>query len=76
MFYADTAIFGAKNVVPCGLNFFGDKHVFFGTDMPFGPKETSGRLGLIVDMIEGMDIKPEQRKAIYEDNARRILKLK
>jgi predicted TIM-barrel fold metal-dependent hydrolase len=76
MFYADTAIFGAKNVATCGLNFFGDKHVLFGSDMPFGPKETSGWLGLIVDMIEGMDITPEQRKAIYEDNTRRILNLR
>ena len=75
MFYADTAIFGAKNVATCGLNFFGDKRVLFGSDMPFGPKETSGWLGMIVDVIEGMDITPEQRTAIYEDNTRRILKL-
>jgi aminocarboxymuconate-semialdehyde decarboxylase len=76
MFYADTAVFGAKNVATCGLNFFGEEHVLFGSDMPFGPKETSGWLGLIADMMDGLEISPEQRKAIYEDNARNILKLK
>jgi predicted TIM-barrel fold metal-dependent hydrolase len=76
MFYADTAVFGARNVATCGLNFFGEEHVLFGSDMPFGPKDTSGWLGLIVDMIEGLEISAKQRKAIYEDNARRTLKLK
>jgi uncharacterized protein len=75
MFYADTAVFGASNVATCGLNFFGDEHVLFGTDMPFGPKDTSGWAGLNMEMIEGMEISAAQRKAIYEDNARRILKL-
>ena len=72
----DKRVRGASNVATCGLNFFGEQHVLFGTDMPFGPKESPGRLGLIIDTVEGMEIGPEQRKAIYEDNARRILNLK
>jgi len=44
--------------------------------MPFGPKESSGWLGLVVDIMEGLEISASQRKAIYADNARRILKLK
>jgi len=75
MFYADTAIFGAANVATCGLNFFGDEHVLFGSDMPFGPKETKGWLGLIVEMLDSLDITPQQREAIYGGNAKRILKL-
>jgi len=76
MFYADTAIFGAANVATCGLNFFGEEHVLFGSDMPFGPKETNGWLGLIVEMLDNLDITQQQRDAIYGGNAKRILKLK
>ncbi len=36
-FYADTAMFGGKNGLPCGIEFFGADHVVFATDAPLGP---------------------------------------
>jgi aminocarboxymuconate-semialdehyde decarboxylase len=76
MFYADTAIFGSKIVAECGLKFFGVENTLFGSDAPFGPKKTNGWLGMIAEMLDNLDITPEERRAIYEGNARRILKLK
>jgi aminocarboxymuconate-semialdehyde decarboxylase len=76
MFYADTAIFGSKIVAECGLKFFGVENTLFGSDAPFGPKKTNGWLGMITEIIDNLDITPDERRAIYEGNARRILKLK
>ena len=76
MFYADTAIFGSKIVAECGLKFFGIQNTLFGTDAPFGPKETSGWCGMVTQVIEGLDLTREERETIYEGNARRLLHLK
>jgi uncharacterized protein len=76
MFYADTAIFGSKIVAECGLKFFGVENTLFGSDAPFGPKKTNGWLGMITEMLDSLGMTPDERRAIYEGNARRILKLK
>jgi len=41
MFYADTATFGARAAMECGLDFFGSDHVLFASDMPFDPEKGS-----------------------------------
>ena len=75
MFYADTALFGAVPAMECGLAFFGVDRVLFGTDMPFDPE---GGPGFIRDTIRGLDamnLSSSDRTRIYEENARRLLKL-
>jgi len=77
MFYADTAVFGARAATICGLDFFGVDHTLFGTDAPFGPGP-QGKFAytrLVIDVIEKLDITPEARKLIYEENARKLLRL-
>lgn len=76
MFYADTAVFGSRIVAECGLKFFGVEKTLFGTDAPMGPKKTNGWLGMITEVLDSLDTTPDERRAIYEGNARRILKLK
>jgi predicted TIM-barrel fold metal-dependent hydrolase len=76
MFYGDTAIFGSKIVAECGLKFFGVENTLFGSDAPMGPKETNGWAGMVIEVVDGLDITQEERAAIYEGNARRLLKLK
>ena len=39
MFYADTALFGARPAIECGFEFFGADHVLFASDMPFDPEK-------------------------------------
>ncbi len=74
MFYADTALFGARAATRCGLDFFGSDHVLFASDTPFEPtpglyiRETIG-------VIESLDLPAEDKGRIYRGNAERLLKL-
>ena len=66
-FYADTALFGGRHGLRCGLEFFGSAHVVFASDAPFGP------IGNTRDRL--LDLKLPQKD--YEDiafrNAERLL---
>ncbi|MBM4340468.1 MAG: amidohydrolase [Deltaproteobacteria bacterium] len=76
LFYADTALFGAKEATMCGLKFFGPERVLFASDSPFDPERGSAYIRWTIELIDSLDISPEDRRAIYEGNARRLLKLK
>jgi predicted TIM-barrel fold metal-dependent hydrolase len=76
LFYADTALFGAREATVCGLKFFGSDRVLFASDSPFDPEKGSAYIRWTSEIIDSLNIKPEERKAIYEGNARRLLKLK
>jgi len=75
LFYADTALFGPVAPLECGLAFFGLDRVLFGTDMPFDPEKGPGFIRETIRAIEAMSIAPSDREIIYEQNARRLLKL-
>ena len=75
MFYADTALFGAEEATRCGLRFFGPERVLFASDAPFDPEKGSMYTRTTIAIIDRLDISPEERHAIYEGNARRLLKL-
>jgi len=76
MFYGDTALFGAKHAMECGLEFFGPDHVLFGTDMPFDPEKGTGFIRETIRCLEEMEISAQDRKKIYEGNARKFLRLR
>jgi aminocarboxymuconate-semialdehyde decarboxylase len=76
MFYGDTAVFGSQAATICGLKFFGADHVLFGSDSPFDPEKGSAYIRWTIDIINGLPITEEERHAIFEGNARRLLKLK
>jgi aminocarboxymuconate-semialdehyde decarboxylase len=75
MFYADTALFGAWEATKCGLRFFGPGRVLFASDSPFDPEKGSMYTRTTIEIIERLDLSPEDRQAIYEGNARRLMKL-
>lgn len=75
MFYADTALFGAAEATRCGLKFFGADRVLFASDAPFDPEKGSMYIRTTIEIVDRLDISPEERHAIYEGNARRLLKL-
>jgi len=75
MFYADTALFGAWEATKCGLKFFGSDRVLFASDAPFDPEKGSMYTRTTIEIMERLDLSPEERQAIYEGNARRIMKL-
>src|SRR5262245_40844496 len=56
-FYADTALFGGKHGLSCGLDFFGADHVVFATDTPLGP------IGPTIAAIDRLNLtQPEREK--------------
>ena len=75
MFYADTALMGGWEATKCGLKFFGHERVLFASDAPFDPEKGSMYARTTIEIIERLDISPEERHAIYEGNARRVMKL-
>jgi aminocarboxymuconate-semialdehyde decarboxylase len=75
MFYADTALFGALEATKCGLKFFGPERVLFASDAPFDPEKGSMYTRTTIEILERLDISPADRHAIYEGNARRLMKL-
>lgn len=77
MFYADTALDGNSNYsLECGLAFFGEDHILFGTDMPFDVENGSISIRETIKGIEKMGLSDATKKKIYEENARRLLHLK
>jgi aminocarboxymuconate-semialdehyde decarboxylase len=76
MFYADTALNGNSNFsMECGLAFFGEDHLLFGTDMPFDVENGSVCLRETIKGIEKMGLPEATKQKIYEGNARRLLHL-
>ena len=75
MFYADTALMGAWEATKCGLAFFGPERVLFASDAPFDPEKGSMYIRTTLEIIDRLDLSPAARHAIYEGNARRLLKL-
>jgi uncharacterized protein len=74
MFYADTAIYGNPSALMCGFKFFGPEHLVFGVDFPLGDIEHGGRnYRQTINAIEEMGISEEEKKKIYEDNARKLM---
>jgi len=75
MFYADTALNGNPSALRCGLEFFGEDHLLFGTDVPYDVENGGVSIRETVKAIEAMGASESAREKIYEGNARRLLRL-
>jgi uncharacterized protein len=75
MFYGDTALNGNPSALRCGLEFFGEDHVLFGTDMPYDIENGGVSIRETIRAIEAMGVSDSVRSKIYEGNARRLLHL-
>src|SRR5437773_2267894 len=76
MLSGGTALFGAHHAMECGLAFFGADPILFGTDMPFDPEKGPGFIRDTIRAMELMRATPEEKTKIYEENARRMLRLR
>jgi predicted TIM-barrel fold metal-dependent hydrolase len=70
-FYADTANFGNPIALRAALEFFGSEHVLFGSDFGFSPDFAPET----IEDVETVITDPEVKQAVYEGNARRVLRL-
>lgn len=76
MFYADTALNGNSNyALECGVAFFGEDRILFGTDMPYDVENGAVAIRETINGIEKMALSVATKKKIYEDNARKLLHL-
>ncbi len=75
MFYADTATFGSMPATQCGLEFFGTDRVLFASDMPFDPEKGTAYIRWTIEILDRLEVTAAERAAIYEGNARRLMKL-
>ncbi len=76
MFYADSALHGNAAALMCGYDFFGAEHILFGSDMPFDSEIGLLAMCQTVESIEKMEITDIERRKIFEDNARELLRLR
>ncbi|MFC1946193.1 amidohydrolase family protein [Chloroflexota bacterium] len=75
-FYADTALYGHEPGLTCANAFFGADHMLFGIDFPLGDTEHGSRnYRQTINAIDQMNISEEDRKKIYQDNARELMDL-
>ncbi len=75
MFYGDTSVNGSPSAIRCGLDFFGVEHVLFGTDCPFDPEGGPLFIRETIKALDGMALKPGDRRKIYFGNAMNMLRL-
>ncbi len=68
-FYADTAMFGGTNGLPCGISFYGADHVVFASDAPLAP------IPAHIKALDSQGLEPQVRDKIMVGNAERLLKM-
>ncbi|MFC1968105.1 amidohydrolase family protein [Chloroflexota bacterium] len=74
-FYTDTALNGWAPGLMCGYQFFGPDHLLFATDFPHGPQFGDRFLRNTIRSVEEMDIPEADRRKIFADNAKKLLRL-
>jgi len=75
MFYNDTALNGNPSALRCGFDFFGEDRLLFGSDMPYDVGNGAISIRQTIEAIEGMNLSESSKRKIYEDNARKLLRL-
>jgi aminocarboxymuconate-semialdehyde decarboxylase len=74
MLYADTAL-GEVAPTRCGHAFFGTKQCLFASDAPFDSEQGRGLLRRSIDAVEALEISKDEKRQIFEGNARKLLRL-
>ena len=74
-FYADTATFGSRAAMVCGLEFFKVDHVLFASDCPFDPEKGPGYIRDTIRVLESIEMPQSTREKICFGNAERLFGL-
>lgn len=75
MFYHDTAIYGNSPALSLGAWFCGVDRLVFGTDFPYDSQFGERYIRQTIAAVEEMDLTPADKKKVFEDNARGMLRL-
>jgi len=74
MLYADTAL-GEVAPTRCGHAFFGTANCLFASDAPFDFEQGRYLLRNSIAAVQALEISRTEKSAIFEGNARKLLKL-
>ena len=74
-FYADTITIGSVPALACGLEFFGPDRVMFATDMPFDTEGGRKYVEVALEAMERLEASAEDKRKIFEANARGVFRL-
>ncbi|WP_424139851.1 amidohydrolase family protein [Roseomonas chloroacetimidivorans] len=74
-FYADSATFGSRAAMVCGLEFYGADKVLFASDCPFDPEKGPGYIRETIAVLESLELSPEDRDKICFRNAEKLFGL-
>jgi predicted TIM-barrel fold metal-dependent hydrolase len=66
--YVDTATFGGRGAMLCGLEFYPHDKALFASDCPFDPEKGPGYIRETIKIIDSLDISKDLRDAIYYKN--------
>jgi len=75
MFYYDTSIYGSTPGLMCAYAFCGADHILFATDFPYDSQFGERYTRQTIQSVEQMNISDTEKKMIFEDNARKLLRL-
>jgi predicted TIM-barrel fold metal-dependent hydrolase len=71
----DTAIYGCTAGLMCTYSFCGAEQMLFATDFPYDSQFGERYTRQTIEAIRGMDIPDGEKKMIFEDNAKKLLRL-
>ncbi len=74
IFY-DTAVNGNTGALDCTRRFAGINQMVFATDFPFDNQRGIRLIRGTIESIDRMELTPEQRQAVFRDNAVKLLRL-
>jgi uncharacterized protein len=74
-FYYDTAVYGNAAALMCTRAFCGPEHMLFGTDFPYDSQFGERYTRQTLEAVERMGIEDAEKRMIFEENARRLLRL-
>jgi aminocarboxymuconate-semialdehyde decarboxylase len=67
-FWTDTATFGGKGAMLCGLDFYDDDKILFASDCPFDPEKGTGYIRMTLEILDGLNLpKPLRDKIDYQN---------
>jgi predicted TIM-barrel fold metal-dependent hydrolase len=71
-YYADTATFGSRGAMICGLDFYGPDKTLFASDSPFDPEKGPGYIRDTIRVLESIDMPQADREKICHGNAEKL----
>jgi len=67
-FWADTATFGGKGAMLCGLDFYPEDKILFASDCPFDPEKGTGYIRMTLEILDNLNLpKPLREKIDYKN---------